>query len=175
MKVVLFDLGKTLEDQDVLLPGARETLQAIQGMRDHSEQAVALALVSDFDMPDNPEQIPVIQQRYYEILEELGIRSFFEPVAERVTLSSEVGVCKPDEQIFRTVIEKLDEGLHFGDVMFITENRGHVLEARRLGMRAIHFQGPGQSTGDVDRLVDVIPLVQTFLRLRINGGRRTRE
>ena len=46
MKVVLFDLGKTLEDQDVLLPGARETLQAIQEMRDHSEEAAALALVS---------------------------------------------------------------------------------------------------------------------------------
>ena len=29
MKVVLFDLGKTLEDQDVLLSGARETLQTI--------------------------------------------------------------------------------------------------------------------------------------------------
>jgi FMN phosphatase YigB (HAD superfamily) len=82
-----------------------------------------------------------------------------------VTLSSEVGVFKPDEKIFRTVIEKLDEDLHFGDVVFITENRGHVIEARRLGMGAIHFRGPGQNTGDVDRLVDVIPLVQTFLRL----------
>jgi hypothetical protein len=29
MKVVLFDLGKTLEDREVLLPGAREPLQAI--------------------------------------------------------------------------------------------------------------------------------------------------
>jgi len=175
MKVVLFDLGKTLEDQDVLLPGARETLQAIQEMRDHSEEAAALALVSDFHMPDIPEQIPVIQQRYYEILEGLGIRSFFEPVAERVTLSSEVGVFKPDEKIFRTVIEKVDEDLHFEDVVFITENRGHVIEARRLGMRTIHFRGPGQNTGDVDRLVDVIPLVETFLRLRINGGSRTSE
>lgn len=175
MKVVLFDLGKTLEDQDVLLPGARETPQAIQQMRDQSEEAAALALVSDFDMPDNPEQLPVIRQRYYEILEGLGIRSLFEPVAERVTLSSEVGVFKPDERIFRTVIEKLDEDLHFGDVVFITENREHVLAARRLGMRAIHFQGPGQNSGDVARLVDVIPLVQTFLRLRINGGSRIRE
>jgi FMN phosphatase YigB (HAD superfamily) len=96
-------------------------------------------------------------------------------VAERVTLSSEVGVFKPDEKIFRTVIEKLDEGLQFGDVIFTTENREHVIEARRLGMRAIHFQGPGQNTGDVDRLVDVIPLVQKFLRLRINGESRTRE
>ena len=34
MKVIIFDLSKTLEDRDVLLPGARETLQAIQAMRD---------------------------------------------------------------------------------------------------------------------------------------------
>src|ERR671920_350634 len=111
---------------------------------------------------------------YYEILEDLGIRSFFEPVAERVTLSSEVGVFKPDEKIFRNVIEKIDEGLHFGDVIFTTENRWHVIEARRLGMRAIHFQGQGQNTGDVDRLVEVIPLVREFLGLRINGGDRIR-
>jgi FMN phosphatase YigB (HAD superfamily) len=174
MKVVLFDLGKTLEDQDVLLPGARETLQAIQEMQDHSGEAVALALVSDFDMPDAPEQIPIIRQRYYEILEGLSIRSFFEPVADRVTLSSEVGVFKPDEKIFRAVIEKIDEGLRFGDVVFVTENREHVIATRHLGMSAIHFKGPGQDAGDVDRLVDVIPLVQEFLGLRTNGESRTR-
>jgi hypothetical protein len=59
MKVVLFDLGKTLEDQDVLLPGARETLQTIQAMRDPSGETVALALVSDFDMPDDPSRYPL--------------------------------------------------------------------------------------------------------------------
>ena len=174
MKVFLFDLGKTLEDQDVLLPGARETPQAIQEMRDQSGEAVALALVSDFDMPDDSEQIPIIRQRYYEILEALSIRSFFEPVADRVTLSSEVGVFKPDEKIFRAVIEKINEGLCFGDVVFVTENREHVIESRRLGMSAIHFKGPGQNAGDVDRLVDVIPLVQEFLGLRTNGESRTR-
>jgi FMN phosphatase YigB (HAD superfamily) len=173
MKVVLFDLGKTLEDRDVLLPGARETLQAIQAMQDSGGKAAVLALVSDFDMPDSPEHIPAIRQRYYEILDGLGIRSFFEPVAGGVTLSSEVGVFKPDEKIFRAVIEKIDEGLRFGDVVFITENRRHVIEARRLGMRAIHFQGPGQNTGDVDRLVEVIPLVQKLVGLQTNGGSRT--
>ena len=163
MKVVLFDLGKTLEDRDVLLPGARETLQAIQAMQDSGGKAAVLALVSDFDMPDSPEHIPAIRQRYYEILDGLGIRSFFEPVAERVTLSSEVGVYKPAQKIFRAVIEKIDEDLGFRDVVFITENRGHVIGARRLGMRAIHFKGPGQNTGDVGRLVDLIPLVRKFL------------
>ena len=125
-------------------------------------------------MPDDPEQIPIIRQRYYEILEGLSIRSFFEPVAGRVTLSSEVGVFKPDEKIFRAVIEKINEGLSFGDVVFVTENQEHVKEARRLGMNAIHFKGPGQNAGDVARLVDVIPLVQKLLGLRTNGGNRTR-
>jgi FMN phosphatase YigB (HAD superfamily) len=163
MKVVLFDLGKTLEDREVLLPGARETLQAIQAMRDSDGEAAVLALVSDFYMPDNPEQTPLIQQRYYELLDMLGIRSFFEPVAHRVTLSTEVGVSKPDEKIFRAVIEKIDESLSFQDVLFVTENREHVIEARRLGMSAIHFQGPGQNAGDVDRLVELVPLIQKFL------------
>jgi hypothetical protein len=46
MKVVLFDLGKTLEDGDVLLPGAREILQAIQAMRDFNGEGVVLTLGS---------------------------------------------------------------------------------------------------------------------------------
>lgn len=162
MKIVLFDLGRTLEEQDVLLPGAGETLQAIQAMQDASKDVV-LALISDFNMPDRPEQIPAIQQQYYDILDTLGIRSFFEPVADRVTLSTEVGVFKPDERIFRAVIKKIDEDLSLQNVVFITENRSHVEAARDLGMTAIHFKGPGQNAGDVDRLVDLIPIIQEFL------------
>ena len=59
------------------------------------------------------------------LLEKLGIRSFFEPVAQRITLSTEVGRPKPDKKVFQTVIEKIP-GLHFADVMFITEDRSHV-------------------------------------------------
>ncbi len=163
MKVILFDLGKTLEDRDVLLLGARETLQAIQAMRDYNGEAAVLALLSDFDMPDNPDQIPFIQQRYYELLDKFGIRSFFEPVADRVTLSTEVGVFKPDEKIFRAVIEKIDEGLGFRDVIFVTENQGHLLVARLLGMRGVHFNGPGKNSEEVDRLLELVPLIQKFL------------
>ena len=117
-------------------------------MRDSNGEAPVLALISDFDMTDNPEQIPFIQQRYYKLLDKLSIRSFFEPVADRVTLSTEVGVFKPDENIFRAVIEKIDEGLGFRDVLFVTENQGHVLKASLLGMRGVHFKGPGQNSGE---------------------------
>ncbi len=79
----------------MLLPGARETLQAISALRDAEGAAAVLGLVSDFDMPAEPSQVPQIQQRYYALLDHLGIRPFFEPVAEHVTLSTEVGVSSP--------------------------------------------------------------------------------
>jgi hypothetical protein len=165
MKMVLFDLGNTLESQDVLLPGARETLQAIEAMRDHDGNAVALALVSDFFMPSRPEEIPAIQQRYLDLLDDLGIRSFFEPVDARVTLSTTVGVFKPDRRIFEAVIAHSGLELTFSDIFFITENLEHVEAARRLGMRAVHFRGPGQTTGEVDELLDVTRLIEEFLQL----------
>jgi hypothetical protein len=46
MKVVLFDLGKTLEDRDVLLPSVPETLQAIRAIRYSNGEAVVLTLGS---------------------------------------------------------------------------------------------------------------------------------
>jgi FMN phosphatase YigB (HAD superfamily) len=167
MKMVLFDLGETLEDvvdgEDILLPGARQTLEAIRAMRDSNGEAPVLALVSNFgDIPANPEQILASQKEYYKLLEKLGIRSFFEPVAQRVTLSTEVGRPKPDKKIFQAVIEKIP-GLHFVDVMFITEDRSHVQAAHHLGMQAIHFKGPRQIMGDIDKLVDSIPHIRRFL------------
>ena len=167
MKMVLFDLGGTLEDvvdgEAVLLPGARETLEAVRTMRDSDGEAPILALVSDFGhIPATPAQILSSQKEYYKILENLGIRSFFEPVAQRVTLSTEVGKRKPAKIIFQAVIEKIP-GLHFADVMFITEDRSHVQAARGFGMQAIHFKGPGQITGEIDTLVDLIPHIRRFV------------
>jgi FMN phosphatase YigB (HAD superfamily) len=163
VKVVLFDLGRTLEDQGVLLPGAVEALEGIQSLRDAQGQPAVLGLVSDFDMPGSPSEVPGIQQEYYAVLDGLGIRPFFEPVARRVTLSTEVGEYKPHEKVFRTALDKVRPGLPFAAALFVTENPDHVEAAGLLGMRAVHFRGPGQTTGEVTRLVDLIPLVREFL------------
>lgn len=154
MRIVFFDLGDTLESDDVLLPGALETLRGIQELRSSGGEPAILGLISDFDMAS---------EAYYAILDLLGIRSFFEPVQARVTLSSEVGVFKPDRRIFEAAIDRIDPGLTFGDAMFVTENLSHTEAARELGMRAIHFRGPGQQSGDVEALPDLIPLVRIFL------------
>ncbi len=154
MKIVFFDLGDTLESDEALLPGALETLREIQELRSSGGEPAVLGLISDFDMAS---------EAYYEILDLLEIRPFFEPVQTRVTLSSEVGVFKPDRRIFEAAVDRIDPSLTFGDAMFVTENLSHVEAARELGMRAVHFKGPGQQSGDVDSLPDLIPLVQAFL------------
>jgi hypothetical protein len=160
---VLFDLGNTLESNDVLLPGAAQTLTEITELTDCAGRKVRMGLLSDFTPATTPEEIPAIQAEYYDIIGRLGIRSFFEPVAERVTLSTEVGVGKPDPAIFRRAIEKLDPAASFADALFVTENLPHVRAARRLGLRAVHFRGPGQSAGDITSLVELVPLVEDFI------------
>ncbi len=162
MKIVLFDLVRTLEYNDVLLPGSIETLEAIRSLHDSDGTPVGMGLVSDFDMPQATTDVPIIRQSYLAILNRLGIRHFFEPAERCVTLSTDVGVFKPDQRIFRAAVDRFDPGLPFASVLFVTENYGHASAARALGMRVIHFKGPGQSTGDIAALPQLVPLVQDF-------------
>lgn len=166
MRVILFDLGNTLEDQnqEILIPGAMETLKAIWEMKDSKGKTPFLALASDFgNIPADEIQIRANQQEYYAILERLGIRYFFEPVEKHVVLSTEVGFIKPAKEIFQAVIERLNAKLGFQDIMFITERKSHVTAARILKMKAVHFKGPGEISGDILQLTDLIPLVKAFL------------
>lgn len=167
MKMVLFDLGDTLEvivdNKDVLLPGALETLQAIEKLKDAQGQPPIQAVATNFGkIPATPAQMAASRAEILQILDALNIRRFFEPVAQRVTLSTEAGAAKPSKKIFQHVINKIP-GLRFSDVLFVTENLTHVKAARKFKMKAVHFKGPGQTTGDVSQLTDLIPLVQNFL------------
>jgi len=167
MRVILFDLGNTLEDQNqgILIPGALAALTAIRAMKDSKGNAPVLALVSDFgDIPADEAQIRASQQEYYAILENLGIRHFFEPVEQHVILSTEAGFTKPAKEIFQAVIKRLNPKLRFQDIMFITEKKPHVTAARTLEMKAVHFKGPGENSGDILQLKDLIPLVKSFLK-----------
>jgi FMN phosphatase YigB (HAD superfamily) len=183
MRVILFDLGDTLEfetqeHKDVLLPGALEMLMAVQALQDTEGAHPALALISDFDDRDNTgeiagttAQIKLFRKQYLKLLAALGLDFFFEPHAERVTLSIEAGVRKPDKKIFRMAIDKIHAGLPFHDVIFITENAEHIAEARKMGITGIKFRAPGQQTGDVSSLSELMPLIKRFLEFATCGRR----
>jgi beta-phosphoglucomutase-like phosphatase (HAD superfamily) len=172
-KIVLFDLGDTLETGDELLPGALEMLEALSALRDSSGETPALALVSNFVEATMPAGVAAAREEYLAIVEGLGLRPYFEPVDERITISSEVGVSKPDERIFRAAVDKIAPGHSLSEVIFVTEDRGHVDAARALGMTAIHFKGPGQTRGDVDHLSELVPIVERLLRYTACAKRPT--
>lgn len=164
MRVVLFDLGNTLVDaSDVPLPGALEMLEAVAAIEIEDGTNPILGLLSDFTLAPSPAQIPQIRQEYREILERAGLIRFFEPFEERVTLSTDLGVFKPEPALFRAAVSKLDPEGHLHHAVFVTENGEHIAAARALGMMAIHFKAPGQTEGEVDNLLDLVPLIQRIV------------
>jgi FMN phosphatase YigB (HAD superfamily) len=157
MKIILFDLGNTLEhvvqNKHVLMPDAVELLSAVKDMLDHNGDRPVLSLVSDFPDP---------AEKYYAILHDLTLDVFFEPLKERVTLSSEVGVMKPDEKIFRAAIDKIQSGLPYQNVLFITEDKEHTIQARRLGMMTIRLKHE-EEYAEVNKLIEMVPLIHLFI------------
>jgi FMN phosphatase YigB (HAD superfamily) len=156
--LVLFDLGGTLEDRGALRDGALDTLKALAQPAD-GRDAVLLALLSDFLMPDDATGIPALREEYYAILDGLGIRGFFEPVDRFVTLSTEVGAFKPAPETFITAITKAGDAVTAADTLFVTENRGHVQAARALGLRAVHLSPVGTADGEIQSVGEVLDLV----------------
>ncbi len=167
MKIILFDLGETLESRGRLIDGAENAISSIKGMHDSNGESVAISLVSDFDNFDHGlrlEDVKPMQLSYYRHLKNLGITKYLEPLYEHVTLSAEIGVRKPDEKIFRSAINLIKMNLPFSNVLFVTEEPTHIDAARHIGMKAIHFNGSNQASGDnISTLTELIPKVEEFL------------
>jgi|SRR5919112_1937762 FMN phosphatase YigB (HAD superfamily) len=157
MKIILFDLGDTLEykkeSMSVLRDDALELLSGIQYLQDTNGEKLEIGLISDWD------EEPV---KYYNLLEELGISNFFKPYPNQITLSIEVGVTKPDEKIFRTAIDKIQKDLEYKNVIFITEKKDHIIAARKYGMMAIRVNLPGKTDGEINTLIEILPFINLF-------------
>jgi FMN phosphatase YigB (HAD superfamily) len=167
-RIVLFDLGDTLEHNDVLREDALETLNRIQSM----ENTPILGLVSDFGKrdewgpPPSEEQIKRSQQDYYSILSDLQIDHFFDPLDQKVTLSTEVDNTKSEDiqKFFHTAIKKLSN-TSLNEIIFITENIDHIRSANALGVKTIFLKLENNSsqtngTYTISKLIESINLIE---------------
>jgi FMN phosphatase YigB (HAD superfamily) len=158
MKVILFDLGNTLEHtlsgRDTIMPGALELLSELAVIKDKSGTPPVLALVSDYQGPS---------KEYYHLVDGLGFDKFFKPYEQKITLSNEVGFSKPDSRIFRAAIDKIETDLPYYDVVFVTENKDHIKEARKLGMMAIRFKVINEFGEGVENLPEMVHLIHLFI------------
>ena len=170
-RIVLFDLGDTLEHNDVLREDALETLNRIKSM----ENTPILGLASDFGKRDDwgppppEEQIKRSQQQYYSILSDLQIAHFFDPLRKKVTLSTEVGNTKSEDiqKFFQTAINKLSN-TSFNEIIFITEFKPHIDSANNLGMKTIFLNLDGIPTNPnqltITNLTEVIDIIKDLIR-----------
>jgi hypothetical protein len=155
IRVVMFDLGETLVDANRrTFPHVREALTALGGFRTADSGPLSSCLVSDYTMvvpPITRDKIRPVFEEYIAILDATALREFFEPVDERVTLSTHVGVGKPDRAVFEMALHRLRSKATLQECLFITENAGHIRAARQtLGMATLQFRAQGAAEFDFD-------------------------
>jgi hypothetical protein len=155
IRVVMFDLGMTLIDADRRpFPHVTDALAAIAEFTTGDGTPLQSCLVSDFTMPTPPvtaTKIDALFTEYLAILEGTGLRTFFEPVNRRVTLSTHAGASKPDRSVFAKALERLGATVQLDDCLLVTENADHVAKARAaLGMKALQFWSAASNQFDFD-------------------------
>lgn len=68
-----------------------------------------------------------------------------------IVISSEVGLLKPDEQIYRTALSRFD--ILPQEAIFVDDRIENVEGAIRVGMHAVHFQSNEQAISEINQLV----------------------
>src|SRR5262249_18458831 len=145
IRVVMFDLGMTLVDGERHpFPHVTDALTALADFKTGDGKPLRSCLVSDFTMPTKPvtnAKVTALFEEYLAILDQTGLRPFFEPANERVTLSTHAGVLKPNRKIFEKALQRLGAELPLEDCLLITEDVNHIHEARTtLKMKALQFR-----------------------------------
>jgi epoxide hydrolase-like predicted phosphatase len=82
-------------------------------------------------------------------LNELQIADAF----DRIVISSEVGLAKPDPRIFQLALDQLEVSPH--EALFIDDFEVNIEAALEIGMHAILFQDSGQTISELRQLLDL--------------------
>jgi putative hydrolase of the HAD superfamily len=121
-----------LNDPPKLKEGAKETLEALRGV-------VKIGLISDSGSSPGHVMRRILSD--YDVLRYFDVAVF----------SDEVGLCKPNEEMFRAALDVLkvrpEETLHVGDLI-----KNDVVGAKRFGMRTVWLK-----TVDEDYLAETTP------------------
>lgn len=89
------------------------------------------------------ETFPIMRQRY-------PFLAWF----KEILLSGEVGVAKPDRQIFEVFLERINRDA--GQCLFIDDSMKNIQSARSLGLHTLLFKSASQLRNDLSAL-DIIP------------------
>jgi epoxide hydrolase-like predicted phosphatase len=79
-------------------------------------------------------------------------REIIDPLFDVIVISGEVGMRKPDPEIFRVTAEKL--GVHPDECVFVDDHPGHLKAALELGMKTVLHRSPKETLDELEAILD---------------------
>ncbi|MBE3066492.1 MAG: HAD family phosphatase [Chloroflexi bacterium] len=168
-------LGMTFRDLEKIIFDSETSQQASTGeIPEEARQAVAEALgvsrqesdkitteffsgdradaaLLDFLRSLRPERKVGLISNAWSGLREFITRQKFEDVFDKMIISAEVGLIKPDPRIYRLALEKL--GARPEESIFLDDVLVNVEAARSVGMSAIQFTQPEKTLEELKQLL----------------------
>ena len=100
----------------------KETIAVMQALRDKGHRVVVLSNTNQLHCEFWPGEYPEVAQ-----------------VADKIYLSQQMGMRKPDAEIYLTLLE--EEGFSANEAVFFDDNEDNINSARQLGITAILVTG----------------------------------
>ena len=162
--------GDTLFKDDRVFPHVPQALEVISRFETQGKPSLVLSLVSNYEMPAapaTPRKINAIFNQYVAPLDELGLKEFFEPVEQRVTLSTHAGVLIPDAGFFKKAIQRLRLRIGLDACLFVGNDAKQVKACSSLGMTALLFSDWTEMPLLIARLVNPTSNLNMSLALQL--------
>jgi epoxide hydrolase-like predicted phosphatase len=79
-------------------------------------------------------------------------RDVIDPLFDVIVISGEVGMRKPDPEIFRLTADKL--GVQPEECVFVDDHPGHLKAALELGMKTVLHRSPKETIEELERILE---------------------
>lgn len=164
LTTLIIDLGDTLVKDNKVLPFVTESLTALKSFQLQDGSPLSMCLVSDFHQaqPFTPQRVDEIFNDYLELLAQFGLSEFFEPIQEKITLSTHANIFKPDRRVFELALQRLGNTRRLDECLFITENDTHIDACRRFGMETLTFGTTDPEVGFDDWSIGLMLIANKF-------------
>jgi epoxide hydrolase-like predicted phosphatase len=100
----------------------------------------------------NKYQTAILSNAFSNLREMIVQEWQFSDCFDEIICSAEEGVMKPDPQIYRIALEKMNTLTH--QAVFIDDFKVNITAARSLGIQAIHFRNPQQTISDLESILN---------------------
>ena len=132
IQVVMFDIETLIDRHQKPYPHLIFALETLDSL------SISTCIISDCSTDVGEKDA---MSNYDQILTATGLKPFFTPIEQRLTLSMQTGVLKPNRKIFEKGLERLGEPkISLMNCMYVAKNGDHLAWVRlELQMKTLQF------------------------------------